>query len=79
MKQCFKCNKEVMCALVICDECAKKANQHFRNQEELPEGHGLMTMLETPKYCPNCAEHISPEWSFCPNCGRPTDWGNMSR
>lgn len=36
----------------------------------------LRTIYETPESCSNCMEHLSLEWSFCPECGRPTDWAN---
>lgn len=34
----------------------------------------LCTTWETPESCPYCGEHLSLDWSFCPECGRPTDW-----
>lgn len=34
----------------------------------------LRTEWETPESCPNCMEHLALDWSFCPECGRPTDW-----
>lgn len=34
---------------------------------------GLRTMWETPISCPNCCEHLSLDWSFCPECGRPIE------
>ncbi len=34
----------------------------------------LKTTWETPEICPYCMEHLSKDWSFCPECGRPTDW-----
>lgn len=35
---------------------------------------GLETIYQTPESCPHCMEHLSRDWSFCPECGRPTDW-----
>ena len=40
----------------------------------MPEADGLRTEWETPERCPICMEHLSRDWSFCPECGRPTDW-----
>lgn len=34
---------------------------------------GLRTEWETPISCPNCYEHLSLDWSFCPECGRPIE------
>lgn len=34
----------------------------------------LKTIYETPEECPNCMEHLSLDWAYCPECGRPTDW-----
>lgn len=39
------------------------------------EAHGL-TAWETPESCPNCNEHLSKDWSYCPECGRVTDWAD---
>lgn len=36
----------------------------------------LRTTYETPEECPECLEHLSLDWAYCPNCGRPTDWNN---
>ena len=37
------------------------------------EPHELMTTWETPNSCPNCLEHLSLDWSYCPNCGAKMD------
>ncbi len=34
----------------------------------------LITAWETPESCPYCMEHLALDWSFCPNCGRATEW-----
>ena len=39
----------------------------------------LQTVWETPEQCPHCMEHLSHDWSFCPECGRPTDWAPNPR
>lgn len=31
----------------------------------------LITAWETPESCPRCREHLSLDWSYCPECGRP--------
>lgn len=36
----------------------------------------LRTTYETPEECPECLEHLSLDWAYCPSCGRPTDWYN---
>jgi hypothetical protein len=35
--------------------------------------HGLETIWETPDRCTYCGEHLAREWSYCPECGRPTE------
>ena len=37
------------------------------------KAHGLQTIYDTPDECPYCHEHLAREWSYCPECGRPTD------
>lgn len=78
MKQCCKCNKEIITGFVICGDCVKKENQHFHNEEEIPVLHDLMTIWATPDFCKGCWEHIAREWSFCPQCGRSTTEKNMN-
>lgn len=39
-----------------------------------PENAPLTTTWETSESCPKCNEHLSRDWSFCPECGRVTDW-----
>ena len=34
----------------------------------------LRIEIEVPESCPRCMEHLSREWSFCPECGQPTEW-----
>lgn len=38
----------------------------------------LRTTYETPEECPECLEHLSLDWAYCPSCGRPTDWNNSN-
>lgn len=38
----------------------------------------LRTEYETPESCPECGEHLSRDWSFCPECGRPTEWSEAA-
>ena len=28
--------------------------------------------------CPKCGYDLCEEWSFCPQCGRPTDWSTQA-
>lgn len=44
------------------------------NRRVTPENkpHGLRTIYDTPDECPYCHEHLAREWSYCPECGRPT-------
>jgi len=46
----------------------------LRAQQEAERNTPLKTTWETPETCPHCMEHLSRDWSFCPECGRPTDW-----
>ena len=34
---------------------------------------GLKTVYHTPHICGNCLEHIGDNWSYCPECGTPTE------
>lgn len=34
--------------------------------------HGLQTTWDTPRTCKHCHEHLAEDWSYCPECGRPT-------
>lgn len=36
----------------------------------------LKTIYETPETCEHCYEHLSLEWSFCPECGHVTPWAH---
>lgn len=54
----------------IAYEMAIKA---LEEQKEMATGV-LRTIYDTPESCPNCFEHLSLEWSYCPECGRPTPW-----
>lgn len=42
--------------------------------QEAEKKNTLETTWETPESCPCCMEHLSRDWSFCPECGQPTDW-----
>ncbi len=55
-------------------EYHKLALSALRAQQEKPEGKPLETTWETPETCPHCMEHLSLDWSYCPECGCPTDW-----
>jgi hypothetical protein len=46
----------------------------LRAQQEAEKKNTLKTTWETPESCQRCMEHLSRDWSFCPECGRPTDW-----
>jgi hypothetical protein len=45
------------------------------NRRAEPENkpHSLETIWETPGRYTNCGEHLAWEWSYCPECGRPTE------
>lgn len=34
----------------------------------------LKTIYETPENCRYCSEHLSLEWGYCHECGKPTPW-----
>lgn len=55
-------------------EFYKLAEVALRVQQEREKRETLKTTWETPETCPNCMEHLSLDWSFCPECGRPTAW-----
>lgn len=46
----------------------------LRAQQGDENSGALKTTYETPESCPHCMEHLSKDWSFCPECGRPTIW-----
>ncbi len=54
------------------ETCEKLAA--YMAQQEAKDYKTLETTWETPEFCPHCLEHLSRDWSFCPECGRPTDW-----
>lgn len=45
-----------------------------QEREKAERQTALRTEWETPESCPNCMEHLALCWSFCPTCGRPTNW-----
>lgn len=45
----------------------------MNKMNKYPYYPGLRTEWETPISCPNCYEHLSLDWSFCPECGRPIE------
>ncbi len=53
----------------------KSANAAVWNRRAEPENkpHGLQTTWNTPDRCSYCGEHLAKEWSYCPECGKPTD------
>lgn len=46
----------------------------LRTQQDAGNTGALKTTYETPESCPYCMEHLSKDWSFCPECGQPTFW-----
>lgn len=46
----------------------------LRAKQEAESSGTLKTTYETPEICPHCMGHLSKDWSFCPECGRPTTW-----
>lgn len=57
----------------IIDAC-DKAISALRAQVAAEKDNQLKTTWATPESCPRCMEHLSMDWSFCPECGRPTNW-----
>lgn len=65
---------ECICLMdVASGECVKIGAADNRRAQPDNETRGL-TAWETPESCPNCNEHLSKDWSYCPECGRVTDW-----
>jgi len=58
--------KFVKCAIEAI--CEKQEREKWHGVE-----HGLLTTWETPIQCHNCMEHLSLDWSFCPECGTPIE------
>ena len=42
-------------------------------QENAPLTGGLQTIYFTPYSCEYCGDHIAIGWSYCPECGTPTN------
>jgi len=59
--------------VISCMEACEKVKAYM-TQQEAEENKPMKTTWETPESCPHCMEHLSKDWAFCPECGRPTDW-----
>lgn len=55
---------------MFCPKCGMPLNRRADSEDKK---HGLETVWETPDRCIYCGEHLAREWSYCPECGRPTD------
>ena len=70
---CEKCG----CSTKLWSESEDKAISAWNSRAKIASGpHDLMTTWVTPESCPNCMEHLAREWSYCPECGRPTGWSS---
>lgn len=58
------------------EEAIELAINALKQQKESATGV-LCTIYETPESCPNCFEHLSLDWSYCPECGKLTPWSKQ--
>lgn len=58
-------------------EALQMAIEALKFQHEVNVPGVLQTIYETPETCPHCFEHLSLDWSFCPECGRTTPWNKQ--
>ena len=49
-------------------------NVAFLCEMLLADYQGLQTTYDTPYSCKHCMEHLAADWSFCPECGAPTEF-----
>lgn len=54
--------------------CSLAPDDDRKDQAMRANSPVLRTTYETPEECPECLEHLSLDWAYCPSCGRPTDW-----
>ena len=61
------------CEEYLATQAADRLEELNRRAEPENKPHGLQTTWDTPDRCSYCGEHLAKEWSYCPECGKPTD------